>query len=382
MLPREDIVKLLSEHGHFLVRLTEPKLGSGMKLVVSVRWHKRPYHFIVNQDQNGKYYIEKFQFDNVVELINYYYTKRIPLTEKSGCCLLTPVPRQDWEISHDTITLGKMLGEGAFGAVHIGTWTTKDTTKKVAVKVHKGKALTKEIIKEICKEARIMRRYKHPNVVAFYGVAIEQEPIMLIMELVSGGALDSYLAKNASELTLSDKIGFAVDAARGMEYLHDNNCIHRDVAARNCLVNEGHVKISDFGLSRDVSNQAKAYKLKNLNQKLPIRWLSPETMTNATYTTKSDVFSFGVLLWEIYSGGKEPYGGMTLAEVNVQVKGGYRMAPPDNTPSIVKHVMEVNCWAQCPDDRATMTSIRKTLEEVMQSNSAKKIKKHATRADD
>lgn len=104
MLPREDIVKLLSEHGHFLVRLTEPKQGLGMKLVLSVRWHKRPYHFILNRDEAGRYYIEKFQFDNVVDLINYYHRKRIPVTEKSGVVLMTPVPRQDWEIPHDSIT--------------------------------------------------------------------------------------------------------------------------------------------------------------------------------------------------------------------------------------------------------------------------------------
>uniref|UniRef100_A0AC34R5A2 Tyrosine-protein kinase n=1 Tax=Panagrolaimus sp. JU765 TaxID=591449 RepID=A0AC34R5A2_9BILA len=366
----------LLEQGHFLVRLTEPQKGAGMKLVLSVRWNKRSYHFIINYEP-PKYYIERFQFDNIVDLINFYVQRKVPVTEKSGAMLLQPVPRQDWEITHDVIELDKMLGEGAFGAVHTGIWNQKDGPKKVAVKVHKGKALTKEIIKEICAEARTMRKYKHPNVVAFYGVVIEREPIMLVMELVTGGALDSYLAKHGSEISLTERISFSVDAARGLEYLHDKNCIHRDVSARNCLVNDGRVKISDFGLSRNVSNQAKAYKLKNLKQKLPIRWLSPETLVSATYTTKSDVFSFGVLLWEIFSDGREPYPGLTAAEVNAQVKIGYRMSPPDTMPRPMRHIMEQNCWCQLPEERSTMIVIRKALEEFQQCNSSKKSKDKA-----
>lgn len=101
MLPREDIVKLLNEQGHFLVRLTEPKPGQGMKLVLSVRWNKKPYHFIIQRE--NKYYIERYQFDNVIDLINFYYTRKVPVTEKSGALLMHPVPRQDWEICHDSI---------------------------------------------------------------------------------------------------------------------------------------------------------------------------------------------------------------------------------------------------------------------------------------
>uniref|UniRef100_A0AC34F987 Protein kinase domain-containing protein n=1 Tax=Panagrolaimus sp. ES5 TaxID=591445 RepID=A0AC34F987_9BILA len=263
--------------------MTEPKPNQGMKLVLSVKWNKKPHHFIINHEgkEASKYYIERFQFDSVIDLINFYISRKVPVTEKSGACLIHPVPRQDWELYHESIELGKMLGEGAFGAVHIGTLTQKDgSSKKVAVKVHKGKAITKEIIKEICKEARTMRRFKHPNVVAFYGVAIEHEPIMIVMELVSGGALDSYLVKNAAMISVNDRV--------------------------------------------------------------------------------------------IFSSGKDPYPGMTAAEVNSQVKQGYRMEAPDNMPSTLKTIMIQHCWPQDPDERWNMTMIRKALEDLVLGTSSKK----------
>ena len=135
---------------------------------------------------------------------------------------------------------------------------------------------------------------------------------MIVMELVSGGSLDSYLVKHAETITVSERIGMCLDAAKGIEYLHEKNCIHRlvsilcpfkhsrfrDVAARNCLVDDTKIKISDFGLTRELS-QSKVFKLENLKQKLPIRWLSPETLMTASYTFKSDVFSYGILMWEV-----------------------------------------------------------------------------------
>ena len=226
-----------------------------MKLVLSVKWDDKPHHFIINQGgKENKYYIEKYQFVTIADMIQFYVTRKVPVTEKSGACLITAVPHQDWELKHETIELGKMLGEGAFGAVHAGIFVTKaGATKKVAVKVHKGKAVTKEMIQEICKEARTMRRFKHPNVVAFYGVAVAhvsfellpcilklfvftfQEPIMIVMELVSGGALDSYLVKHADKITVSERIVMCLDAAKGVEYLHDRSCIHR------LVINLSHV---------------------------------------------------------------------------------------------------------------------------------------------
>ncbi|KAI6228538.1 Tyrosine-protein kinase [Aphelenchoides besseyi] len=145
------------------------------------------------------------------------------------------------------------------------------------------------------------------------------------------------------------------------------------VAARNCLVSEGRVKISDFGLSREISTSNAKYKLKNLKQRLPIRWLAPETLTSASYSQKSDVFSFGILLWEVYSDGADPYPNMTIAEVNVQVKQGYRMPPPDSMPKFIQNIMTQHCFPGEPSDRWSMMQIRKAIEDQFGTTSVKKL---------
>ncbi|CAD5230051.1 unnamed protein product [Bursaphelenchus okinawaensis] len=367
MLPREDIATLLKDNGQFLVRLTEPKQGQGMRLVLSCRWNTRLFHLIINE-ADGHFYIEHFKFQSVSELVKHYQKTKKPVTVKSGAVLEKPVIRQDWELKHDQIELGKMLGEGAFGGVYMGNFTTGGKVIKVAVKVHKGKELSKEMIKEMCKEARIMRRYDHPNIVKFYGVAMHNEPLMLVMELVDSGSLDKYLQKNAAKLTTPIRVKMVLDAAKGLEYLHDKGCIHRDVAARNCLVSEGRVKISDFGLSKEASVQNTKYKLTNLKQKLPIRWLAPETLTLLQYSSKSDVFSFGILMWEVFSDGQDPYPGMTLAEVNMKVREGYRMPPPESMPCALGDIMHKGCFPAEPDERMSMMQIRKLVEEQTETS--------------
>ncbi|KAE9413845.1 hypothetical protein Angca_003729, partial [Angiostrongylus cantonensis] len=152
---------------------------------------------------------------------------------------------------------------------------------------------------------------------------------------------------------------FAYTASKGLEYLHDNACIHRDVAARNCLVDGNEVKIIDFGLSTQLSRHQEKYKVTDLKQRLPIRWLAPEVMTTATYSTKSDVFSFGVLLWEIYSGGEMPYKGMAAAKVNAQVTSGHRLTAPSKMPRSVREIMEDRCFPAVAEDRHTIVQVRR-----------------------
>uniref|UniRef100_A0AC34QTS6 Protein kinase domain-containing protein n=1 Tax=Panagrolaimus sp. JU765 TaxID=591449 RepID=A0AC34QTS6_9BILA len=222
----------------------------------------------------------------------------------------------------------------------------------VAVKLAKNTAMTKEKIKEMMREARLMRNFSyHPNIVQLYGVAVEREPLMIVMELVNGGALDEYL-KNHKECTTSERLDNMVcGAAFGLEYLHSVPVLHRDIAARNCLYSNGVCKISDFGLSRE----GEKYVLQVV-RKCPIKWLAPEVIQTLTYTQKTDIWSFGIFAWEVFAG-SEPYPGMNNAEVKERVTNGYKMEFPCETPPDLVQLITDICWAMEPDKRSTMKEL-------------------------
>ncbi|EFO27094.1 TK/FER protein kinase [Loa loa] len=363
LLPRQDINILLSKNGQFLVRETEIKKGEGFQLVLSVKWNDKTMHFIIRQ-ADEKFFIEKRQFASVCELIKYHLITKDPITDQSGAVLLDAVPRQSWEIRHEQIELNELLGEGAMSAVYRGIFKDDEKEKEVAVKVRKGRRSDRETVEQICREARIMRKLEHPNVVRLYGIAINKEPVMLLMELLKDGSLDVFLVTKGSTLSIREKLYFCLDIASGLEFLHNNGVIHRDISARNCLVEDMCVKISDFNLSREIRKQDDEYKMTRLKQNLPIRWLAPETIRNAIYTTKSDVFSYGILLWEVFTNGAEPYCGMTVAEVIVKVKDGYRIPSPDTMPERLQ-ILQQNCFATEASKRWSMAQIRGEIEMIV-----------------
>ncbi|KAK5983306.1 Protein kinase domain-containing protein, partial [Trichostrongylus colubriformis] len=202
------------------------------------------------------------------------------------------------------------------------------------------------------------RILQHRNVVRIYGVAVDEQPLYIILELVKGGALNTFLKENANKVEVKDKMDMCLGAALGVEYLHSNQCMHRDLAARNCLITHDRVvKISDFGLSR----LGVHYKLKSA-MKLPIKWLAPETITTFTFSLKTDVFSFGVLVYEIFADGAEPWDGQTNAEVKVAVIEGKCVTFPKCTPEKVRKFFVERVFAKNPASRATMTEVVKLLQ--------------------
>ncbi|UMM23611.1 hypothetical protein L5515_004246 [Caenorhabditis briggsae] len=363
LMPREDVRLILDKNGQFLVRMSEPKHGEPRSYILSVLYNNKlddfnaVKHFVINCQQK-KYFINtNVSFQTIQDMIAYYQKGNIEIQD--GCKLVASVSRQFWELDHEMITIQAKLGEGAFGEVAAGTMNFKrrGKTVKVAVKQAKAEKLDKEQIKCFMAEARTMRKLGHQNVVKFYGVAVMQEPLYLVMELVSNGALDSYLKKN-EDLSMEKRVEMLLQVAWGLEYIHGKPMLHRDIAARNCLYGDGKVKISDFGLTRNGT----FYQVKP-NTKAPIRWLAVETIKTMICSQKTDIWSYGILCWEVFNNGAEPYPGMTPADVAQQVSSGYRMPPHSLAPFEVQ-TLTTRCCAENPNDRPTAPEVAQILQRV------------------
>uniref|UniRef100_A0A8C0RK70 Tyrosine-protein kinase receptor n=1 Tax=Canis lupus familiaris TaxID=9615 RepID=A0A8C0RK70_CANLF len=275
----------------------------------------------------------------------------------------------------EKLTLRLLLGSGAFGEVYEGTAVdilgagTGET--KVAVKTLKKGSTDQEKI-EFLKEAHLMSKFNHPNILKQLGVCLLNEPQYIILELMEGGDLLTYLRKarmttfHGPLLTLVDLVDLCVDISKGCVYLEQMHFIHRDLAARNCLVSVKDytspsrvVKIGDFGLARDIYKND--YYRKTGEGLLPVRWMAPESLMDGIFTTQSDVWSFGILIWEILTLGHQPYPTHSNLDVLNYVQTGGRLEPPKNCPDDLWNLL-TQCWAQEPDQRPTFHKIQDQLQ--------------------
>ncbi|XP_060698054.1 fibroblast growth factor receptor 2-like isoform X7 [Hemiscyllium ocellatum] len=288
-----------------------------------------------------------------------------------------------WEFSRDKLTLGKPLGEGCFGQVVMAeaVGVDKDKPKEpitVAVKMLKDDATEKDL-SDLVSEMEMMKMIgKHKNIINLLGACTQDGPLYVIVEFTAKGNLREYLRARRppgmeynfdvnrvsdEQLTFKDLVSCTYQVARGMEYLASQKCIHRDLAARNVLVTENNVmKIADFGLARDVHNID--YYKKTTNGRLPVKWMAPEALFDRVYTHQSDVWSFGVLMWEIFTLGGSPYPGIPVEELFKLLKEGHRMDKPANCTTDL-YMMMRDCWHAIPSQRPTFKQLVEDLDRIL-----------------
>lgn len=293
-----------------------------------------------------------------------------------------------WELSRTRLTLGKPLGEGCFGQVVMAEviGIDKDRTAKpvtVAVKMLKDDA-TDEDLSDLVSEMEMMKMIgKHKNIINLLGACTQGGPLYVLVEYAAKGNLREFLRARRppgmdysfdacrlpeEQLTCKDLVSCAFQVAQGMEYLASQKCIHRDLAARNVLVTEDNVmKIADFGLARDVHNLD--YYKKTTNGRLPVKWMAPEAVFERVYTHQSDVWSFGVLLWEIFTLGGSPYPGIPVEELFKLLKEGHRMDKPANCTHDLYLIMR-ECWHAVPSQRPTFKQLVEDLDRILTVTSA------------
>ncbi|XP_028418177.1 angiopoietin-1 receptor-like [Dendronephthya gigantea] len=282
------------------------------------------------------------------------------------------------EVSRDALLIGDILGQGEFGLVMKAVLTSeKSSDMTVAVKSVKDIA-TDSDRKELFKELRLMANVgDHPNIVNLVGACSRGGPLLLIVEYCEHGSLLDFLkshrqdvAENGTFLTSLDqltRLRFAYDVSKGMAYLETKKIVHRDLAARNVLLGKHKVaKVSDFGLSRDIYETG-LYQ-KTTSGRLPARWMAIESLQDAKYTSKSDTWSFGVLMWEIETGGMVPYAGVESQELLLYLQRGSRLSKPSETSPKVFEIMK-SCWQTNADSRPAFKDLVFALEKKVEDGS-------------
>uniref|UniRef100_A0AAQ6AJG7 Tyrosine-protein kinase n=1 Tax=Amphiprion ocellaris TaxID=80972 RepID=A0AAQ6AJG7_AMPOC len=348
-IPRLEVQQLLKNNGDFLVRKSQEKHG----YVLSVQWDGSCKHFLI-QNTDNLYRLDGEAFNSVPLLIYHLLSSRQHVTKRCEIVLKKPVLKNI--VAHH---VGVGVPQGNFGEVYSGRLRSDNTP--VAVKSCKEN-LAPEHKNKFLMEARILKHYDHPNIVKLIGVCTQKQPIYIIMELVQGGDFLSFLRHEGHSLKPKMLVKMTENVASGMEYLESKKCIHRDLAARNCLVAEHNVvKISDFGMSRQQDDGV--YSAEGGLRQIPVKWTAPEALNYGRYTTDSDVWSFGILLWETFSMGMTPYTSMTNQQTRDEVEKGYRMPAPHSCPVEVSRIM-ISCWQYDPKNRPSFKKLRAELSTI------------------
>ncbi|KFV17774.1 Tyrosine-protein kinase BTK, partial [Tauraco erythrolophus] len=357
----EQLLKQEGKEGGFIVRDSTSKTGKYTVSVYaksSVDPQGMIRHYVVCCTPQNQYYLaEKHLFDTIPELITYHQHNSAGLISR----LKYPVSQHQksapstaglgygsWEIDPKDLTFLKELGTGQFGVVKYGKWRGQ---YNVAIKMIREGSMSED---EFIDEAKVMMNLSHEKLVQLYGVCTKQRPIFIITEYMANGCLLNFLRETRRRFQPAELLEMCKDVCEAMEYLESKQFLHRDLAARNCLVNDqGIVKVSDFGLSRYVLDDEYT---SSMGSKFPVRWSPPEVLLYNKFSSKSDVWAFGVLMWEVYSLGKMPYERFNNSETTEHVIQGLRLYRPQQASEQVYAIM-YSCWHEKAEERPTFAAL-------------------------
>ncbi|XP_041746257.2 megakaryocyte-associated tyrosine-protein kinase isoform X1 [Coregonus clupeaformis] len=364
------------EDGLFLVRESIRHPGD---YVLCVGYSSEVIHYRVMY-QHSKLTIDNNQyFYNLIDMIEFHSKHKGAIATK----LLKPKDKEGtksaelelsksisvcvtvgWLLDIRKLTLGESIGEGEFGVVYEGDYIgQKVAVKNIKCDVTAQAFLEETTVMTFSSDSELStRKLQHKNLVRLLGVIVDNG-LHIVTELMAKGNLVNFLrTRGRSVISTGQLIRFALDVCEGMEYLESKRLVHRDLAARNILVsNEGVAKVSDFGLTK-VDSKASD------NAKLPVKWTAPEALKKAKFSTRSDIWSYGVLLWETFSYGRQPYPKMSVKEVKERVEQGYRMEAPEECPPSVYTLMR-GCWEAEPRKRPSFCKLQEKIERELAKHS-------------
>ncbi|XP_015273065.1 PREDICTED: cytoplasmic tyrosine-protein kinase BMX [Gekko japonicus] len=361
----EQLLRQKGKEGAFMVR-NSSHVGKYTVSVLCMTSREKKgtvkhYHVHVN-NANEFYLAENHCFSSVPRLIHYHQhnsagvvtrlrhavstkTKKVPSAAMLG--------KGSWELKPEDIVLLKEIGSGQFGVVHMGKWKGK---YDVSVKMIKEGSMSED---EFIEEAETMMKLNHPKLVKLYGVCTKTYPIYIVAEYMANGCLLSYLKNHGKELHPFQLVEMCCNICEAMAFLEKHHFIHRDLAARNCLVDSDlTVKVSDFGMARYVLDDE---YVSSLGTKFPVKWSAPEVFHYTKFSSKSDVWAFGILMWEVFSLGKQPYERCDNTQVIEKITHGYRLYRPQLASEAVYQIM-YSCWHELPEKRPTFHHLLSLME--------------------
>ncbi|XP_051800421.1 ephrin type-B receptor 4b-like [Acanthochromis polyacanthus] len=278
------------------------------------------------------------------------------------------------EIDASFVKIEEVIGAGEFGEVCRGRLRIPGRKENyVAIKTLKG-GYTDKQRRDFLSEASIMGQFQHPNIIHLEGVITTSCPVMILTEFMENGALDSFLRVNDGQFTTIQLVGMLRGIAAGMKYLSEMSFVHRDLAARNILVNSNLVcKVSDFGLSRFLTeNSSDPTYTSSLGGKIPIRWTAPEAIAYRKFTSSSDAWSYGIVMWEVMSYGERPYWDMSNQDVINAIEQDYRLPPPPDCPASL-HVLMLDCWQKERANRPRFCNVVAALDRLIRNPASLKV---------